>query len=663
MQDFYHEFSAGAFDLIISDECHRSIYNKWEAVLTYFDATLLGLTATPSDFLDRNTFEFFGCLDQVPTFAYEYEQAVADGYLVPFEAYHARTTIQIEGIHGTELPPDIRQGLVDQGIAPEDLDFAGTDLERKVTNTETTRLLVREFFENALLESGSNLPGKSIIFAMSHKHAKRLWETFNEEYPQFPGIAEIIDSHMEDTAGILDRFKRQSLPRIAISVDMLDAGVDVPTIVNLGFLKPVFSKIKFWQMIGRGTRKVDHDAAKPWCAAGSKIAFRILDFWENFERFQLNPEGASPVSATPVAVRRFRALVTAARRAAGIGRTDLAASFIAQARQMIADLPVESAGVREERGLVETVSNDQFWLTLDDRKYSLLALEVARLMRYLGGVDLAALTFDVHCLDCLIGHLTRDEAASARHAGAIRDDLTHLPIDHPGLVSLRASLIYRHGEEWVEHTSIDEILELRSVFGPLMHLREPEPSHIITLNLTDAFKEQRWVVVGPKAQEFDAEVYRKEVETRVRQLAESHPAVLKLATGAPLGPHDLTAIEEAVNQPDLYITVDSLRAAYLAPHGSLVSLLRHALGTEPLASREDAIRDAFEVFIADKGYLGADQLMFIRLFARRLIEAGRLDRADLYEEPFLRLGFDVDTRLPENDIDALLSLAAKYEAA
>jgi type I restriction enzyme, R subunit len=119
-----------------------------------------------------------------------------------------------------------------------------------------------------------------------------LWETFNQEYPQFPGLAEIIDSHMEDPEGLLKRFKTDDLPRIAISVDMLDTGVDVPTVVNLGLMKPVFSRIKFWQMIGRGTRLVDEHSARRWAPAGSKTKFRALDFWENFERFQLNPDRA-----------------------------------------------------------------------------------------------------------------------------------------------------------------------------------------------------------------------------------------------------------------------------------------------------------------------------------------------------------------------------------
>jgi type I restriction enzyme R subunit len=663
MQDFYTEFSAGAFDVVISDECHRSIYNKWEAVLTHFDALLLGLTATPADFIDRNTFDFFGCADKTPTFSYEFEQAVADGYLTPFEVYHARTAIQLEGIHGADLAPEVQAELIEQGIDPEDLDFAGTDLERRVTNKETTRLLVREFFENALTEPGGNLPAKSIVFALSHAHARRLWETFNEEYPQFPGLAEIIDSHMERPGAILDRFKKESLPRIAISIDMLDTGVDVPTILNLGFMKPVFSRIKFWQMIGRGARTVDDAAAKPWCPAGSKSVFRILDFWETFQRFQINPEGAEPSATVPVAVRRFRVLIRLVRAAPASGHADLRSQFMAEAREMISDLPLTSAGVREERRLVEEVSGDQFWLSVTDSKFRTLLLQVAPLMRYLAGVDLSRLTYDVHCLEAILAQLEGDVDRAAARAAAVREDLIRLPLDHPELSARRADLVDRHDERWTQTATLDEIMTLRERYASLMYLRQPQPVNIITLNLADAFKERRWIVVGPEAKEFQADAYRELVERRLQTLADSDAHMRRLAASEPLTDADLDAIAAALNQPDLYVTEDALRAAYHAPHGSFVGLLRHALGVERLPTREAVITESFEAFVSDKGYLDDAHRMFVRLFARRLVDTGRVDLGDLYEEPFLRLGVDVDAAFPPADIEALFALAAKYEVA
>lgn len=665
MQDFHEEFSAGAFDLVVSDECHRSIYNKWESVFSYFDAYLLGLTATPADYIDRNTFTFFGCEERTPTFAYELEQAVEDGYLVPYAAYHARTTIQIEGIHGAELPPEVQEQLVEEGVDPEDVDFAGTDLERKVTNRETIRLLAREFFENAIPEPGANLPGKSIIFAMSHSHARRLWKVFSDEYPQFPGLAEIIDSHMERPEDMLRRFKTESLPRIAISVDMLDTGVDIPTVVNLGFMKPVFSRIKFWQMMGRGTRRVDDEAAaKPWCPAGSKSAFRVLDFWGNLRRFQIEPEGAEPSrNSTPVAVRYFRTLLRAARATEVGARPDLRDGLLAEARQMVEDLPIESAGVREYRSLVHDVYQEMFWSRVNSDRYRLLSLEVAPLMRYLSGVDLPALMFSTRCLDHTAAELSGDREKALRAAAAVRDDVMRLPSDYPQLSPVIGRLRAVHDVGWGEQATLEEVLELRATLAQFMRLKQPEPSHIITLDLADAFKEQQWIAVGPEAKEFDADAYRERVEREVRRLAETHPAVIKLRAGDRLTEGDITAIEEALSAPDLYITEETLRAAYHAPHGTLLGLLRHALGAEPLESREDAVREAFEAFITEKGYLSAEQLTFVRLFARRLIHAGRVRPADLYGESFARLGTAPEGRIPAEDVNALFDLASRFEIA
>lgn len=658
MQDFHQEFSSGAFDLIFSDECHRSIYNKWESVLTYFDARLVGLTATPADFIDRNTFTFFGCPTRVPTFAYSMEQAVDEGYLVPYEVYRARTRIQMEGIKGAELPPEKQQELIDEGIDPEDIDFEGTELERRVTNKETTRLVVREFFEQCIKSPDSNLPGKSILFALSHAHAHRLWEVFAEEFPQFPDLARIIDSHMEDPATSLDEFRLDDMPRVAISVDMLDTGVDIPSVVNLGFMKPVFSKIKFWQMIGRGTRTVDEDNEKPWCPAGSKSKFRILDFWDNFAYFQLNPDGVEPTTSVPVAVRLFRLVIRTLRQAEVAGEKELQTRLRSKAAQMIAQLPLESAGVREYRSLVETIQKEAFWTKLSPKKFDLLNLEAAPLMRFLASVDLDASTLEARCLEFILLRLEGKDNSSL--AGDIVASLGQLPRTHPGVSSRISDLDKVTSEGWLASAANQEILDAVALFATLMKYRLRDPSHIITLDLEDAFQHQEWVQVGPDAKAFEMGTYRAEVEKVVRTLAQEHPAMQKLANGKPLSEADIAAIEDALNQPELFIDEESLKKAYRVPSGSLVALLRHALDIEHLPDRDDLIREAFETYVTEKAYLQANQLSFIRLFAVRLIKAGTISEGDLYSEPFTRLG-DPTTYITDDELKELFDLAAKFE--
>lgn len=661
MQDFHEYFSPAAFDLIFSDECHRSIYDRWEPVISYFDARLVGLTATPADYIARNTFAFFSCDIGVPTFAYELDQGVDEGYLVPYEAYHARTTIQVGGIHGAGLSDEARDEINEQGIDPDDLDFAGSDLEKKVTNEETTKLLVEEFLTQAIASPDGQLPGKSIIFAISHAHAKRLWQMFNALYPQWPGLVEIIDSHMEQPQELLKQFKRDDMPRIAISVDMLDTGVDVPTVVNLGLMKPVFSRIKFWQMLGRGTRLVDDYAEKPWCPAGAKDRFRVLDFWENFERFQLNPDGLEPSLTTPVASRYFRQLLRAAR-VVEVSSPKRAVDCISKARALVARLPMESSGVREHRTLMETVSKDSWWQTLTHVKHQLLSLEVAPLMRYVPGLDLAATTFSSAGLDALIALAGGDADAAGLAARHVQESVARLPTDHPSVAADQPLIKKVKEDAWAVQADEDDILEALTL-SHLMHLREREAAHVIHLNLADAFAEKRWIAVGPEAKAFDLAEYREQVEQRIRNLAESHPAMLKLATGQVLSEGDLSAIEAVLNEPGLFITEEALKKAYEAPHGSLLVLLRHALGLEELQPRAEAVKAAFETFVTDKGYLDQEQILYVRLFAARLAQAGCIHQSDLLEQPFTLLSAPGVAPVPEEDLEEMFTLAHTYELA
>ena len=278
MMQVYSRLSVGYYDLIVADESHRSIYQRYKAIFDHFDAIQLGLTATPTDYIDHNTFELFDCGDGAPSYYYSYEQAIADRNLVNYRVLDAQTNFQLKGIQGDALPQPLQQMALDQGVELDELQFDGSEIEKGVINQGTNDAMVREFMDKSRKDV-RGLPHKSIIFAVSHAHAKRLYESFNRLYPELQrqGMAEIIDSHMERADATLDDFKYRTMPRVAISVDMLDTGVDVPAIQNLVFAKPVFSKVKFWQMIGRGTRlHIDK-------ATGEiKKDFLIIDHWKNF---------------------------------------------------------------------------------------------------------------------------------------------------------------------------------------------------------------------------------------------------------------------------------------------------------------------------------------------------------------------------------------------
>jgi len=188
----FQEFTPAFFDLIIFDEVHRSIFNKWNEVLEYFDGRMIGLTATPAEFIDRNTFLEFDCTDGIPTYLYSYDQAIEDGYLVPYNLYVAQTKFQRKGIKGVDLTEEERNTLVEQGIDPDSIDFEGTDLEKSISNKDTLRKQWEEFWDVCLKDQSGQLPGKTIVFAMTQDHAVRLLEVFEEMYPQYPGLAEVI---------------------------------------------------------------------------------------------------------------------------------------------------------------------------------------------------------------------------------------------------------------------------------------------------------------------------------------------------------------------------------------------------------------------------------------------------------------------------------------
>jgi len=238
LSNCFDRFTPGFFDLVIFDEVHRSIFNKWNEVLQYFDSRMIGLTATPAAFIDRNTFLEFECTDNIPTFLYPYEQAVEDNYLVDFEVWRAQTHFQRQGIRGVDLSEEERNMLVEQGLDPDAIDFSGTELEQKVSNKDTLRKQWEEVWEMSLKDESGQLPGKTIVFAMTQEHALRLQEVFEEMYPQHPGLAKIITSKSEYKGTLLGEFKKENMPRIAISVDMLETGVDVPEVVNLVFMRP-----------------------------------------------------------------------------------------------------------------------------------------------------------------------------------------------------------------------------------------------------------------------------------------------------------------------------------------------------------------------------------------------------------------------------------------
>jgi len=474
MMGIYQRLSPGYYDLIIADESHRSIYNRYKVILDHFDALQLGLTATPTEFIDHNTFQLFNCESDTPTFHYSYEEAVRDRYLVPYRPVHvARTEFQIEGLKPGDLPEEVRQQVAAQGMDPEQFSFEGSDLERRVSNTGTNDAIVREFMEHSIKDASGTLPAKTIIFAVSHRHALELEKSFNRLFPdlQRRGMARVIDSQMERAEQTLDDFKNKDQPRVAISVDMLDTGIDVPPIRNLVFAKPVFSKVKFWQMLGRGTR--------PWkdpLSGQDKADFLVIDHWDNFGYFQVNKDGREGSISVPLPTRLFRLRLEKLQILSGRSESENAAHTIGQLRQLLGTLPLENLQVAPHAEAIRGITGSSTpWSDLSDEHIIFLNHTIAPLLRFSIAGSYHELQFENLTEQLALAQIKADEKEVERLAALIVENLSLLPASLPEIRPHHELLAAATRTAFWKSADYAKTMQVQEVFAPLMRFRNRRP--------------------------------------------------------------------------------------------------------------------------------------------------------------------------------------------
>ncbi len=399
-------FSVGHFDLVIIDEAHRSVYQKYGAIFRYFDSLLVGLTATPSEQVDRNTYALFDLEPGVPTDAYELETAVADGFLVPPRVQQVDLKFPREGIDYDSLSDEEKQQWesLDWGddVEPDALPdrVNATAINSWLFNKDTVDKVLQHLMEHGHRVEGGDRLAKTIIFARNHEHAKFIEERFNHHYPQYKGhFARIIDHYAKYPQSLLDDFsQKDKAPHIAISVDMLDTGIDVPEVANLVFFKPVYSKIKFWQMIGRGTRLCP-DLFGP---DEDKQDFRVLDFCFNFDFFRENPKGIEATDVVPIGTRLFRSRVQLLAHVQATPDMDpdmvLTASLTTELHTEVAAMNRENFIVRMHLEAVNRFRERSEWEQLSDADQERLQLEVAGLPSEIETDDIESRMFDLTAL-------------------------------------------------------------------------------------------------------------------------------------------------------------------------------------------------------------------------------------------------------------------------
>jgi type I restriction enzyme R subunit len=663
MMGLYKQLSPGYYDLIICDESHRSIYQRYKAILDHFDAINLGLTATPTDFIDHNTFTLFNCDDGAPTCYYGYDEAVRDRNLVPYRPVHvARTAFQIAGLNPGELPPEMTEQVKSQGVDPDDFSFEGTDLERRVSNTGTNDAIVREFMEHSIKDAIGTVPAKSIIFAISHRHALEIYKSFNRIYPdlQRRGVAKVIDSQMERAEETLDDFKHKNFPRVAISVDMLDTGIDVPSIRNLIFAKPVFSKVKFWQMIGRGTRKWTDPLS-----GEEKADFLIIDHWDNFAYFQVNKDGRAGSVAEPMPTTLFRLRLEKLQILGGRAEAAHVEATRAKLQDMLGSLSLENVNVAPHaEELLSLMSDASEWADLDEYKIRHLSLTIAPLLRFASTTTWAELYFESLTERLCLAYLKADEREVETLAERVEENLRLLPADLPEVRPHRDALSFALSSGFWEHLDYTRIVGIQETFAPLMRYRtKRDGGQIIQISLPDEILRRHWIVFGPGGEGSFAEHYLAQVEALVLGLSNGNPALKRLREGKEVTDEELTAISSILSGPDLFVSEDRLREAYDQPDASLADFLRHILGQTKLPSRESRISEAFDGWIRGHQQLSATQLMFIRTLRRAVLERAEVTSIDsLRRPPFTGIG-DPEQLFESNDLREMLALASSLVAS
>ena len=404
-------FSVGRFDLIIIDEAHRSIFGKYTAIINYFDALLVGLTATPRDEVDRSTYETFQMEQGVPNYAYELEDAVAEGYLVNYRGFKRGSLILKDGIKYKDLSPKEQEQLekvweyeqAKKAIDGEDYrrDIRSDEIFKYIFNLDTIDHVLQDLMENGLkVQSGERI-GKTIIFAYNHRHAEMIVERFYALYPEYASesseFCALIDNYVTYSKDLIDKFEiRDGNPQIAVSVDMLDTGIDVPDVLNLVFFKIVKSKIKFMQMIGRGTR-LSKDIFGP---EHDKEFFYIFDWCRNFEYFDKNPDGSKAKTVPSLTEKIFslRARIAFQLQHQKWQEDEFACHLHGETKavlkEQVAALSDSHISVRERWEQVSHFKNDENWVYISEVDVNTLSNDIAPLL-HKNNVDESAKKFDV----------------------------------------------------------------------------------------------------------------------------------------------------------------------------------------------------------------------------------------------------------------------------
>ncbi|MDO8861841.1 DEAD/DEAH box helicase family protein [Haliea sp. E1-2-M8] len=630
-------FGVGHFDLVIIDEAHRSVYQKYGAIFRYFDSLLVGLTATPREQVDKNTYDLFDLEPGVPTDAYELETAVRDGFLVPPRVEQVDLKFPREGINYDDLTEEEKaqwESLdwgddVDERGIPERVQ--STALNNWLFNRDTVDKVLQHLMEYGRKVEGGDRLAKTIVFARNHDHAQFIEQRFNHHYPHYKGhFARVIDNYAKYPQSLIDDFSQKDKePHIAISVDMLDTGIDVPEVANLVFFKPVYSKIKFWQMIGRGTRLCP-DLLGP---GEDKPDFRVFDFCFNFDFFRENPEGIQAGDAAPLSARLFRARVELLGYIqstpeldpdAGL-KTALATGLHGEVARMNSDNFI----VRMHLQPVERFKDRAVWNRLTEADRETLQREVAGLPSELETDDIESRFFDLTALRMQLAHVEGDTAIYETYRNRVVE-IAMLLEDKAAIPAVKAQLEYLAAIQdtgfW-DGIGLAGLEEMRLRVRGLVPFLDKKKRTIVYTDFNDEI-----LGVRPELMVSMPKMTGAQYEKKVKEYLSSHLdhlVIHRLRTNQPLTQTDLEGLERAladIGEEDGDTLLSGLLTRSGAP--SLAYFIRSLVGMD-----RAAVQAVFSTFLADRS-LTPPQIRFIEMVIDQLTSRGVMEAPALYEPPF-----------------------------
>ena len=620
-------FTVGHFDLVIVDEAHRSIYNKFKDIFNYFDAPLVGLTATPKDEIDKNTYEIFELENGVPTYGYELAQAVADGFLVDYVSVESKLKFIEKGIVYDDLSAEDKEAYEntfgdEEGELPESI--ASSAINEWVFNEDTIRQVLHILMRDGLRVDYGEKLGKTIIFARNHEHAEKIYEIFGKEYPHLPGYAKVIDNYMTYAQDAIDDFSDPGkLPQIAISVDMLDTGIDVPEVLNLVFFKKVMSKAKFWQMIGRGTRRCDG-----LIDGKDKERFYIFDFCGNFEFFRMsNGQPAATQIALQGAIFKLKSQITFKLQDIACQTDELIEFRKTLVDELVCkaqELNRENFAVRQHLRYVERYSNPDNYNSLTYEDTLLMAEELAPLIAP-DEDEVSAVRFDALMYGIELAYLAGKQYSRARsdllkRVGGIAG-VANIPE-----IMAQAELIGKilH-TDYLEKAGVNEFEHIRVKLRDLMKYI-PKTRVRYSTNFDDEILSVEWK--DSELENDDLKNYRAKAEFYIRQ-HQNETAIAKLKSNLPLSVEDVKSLERI-----LWSEIGS-KSDYEAEFGEkpLGEFVREIVGLDMAAAKA-----AFAKYLDDVS-LDADQIYFVNQIVEYIVHNGvMMDMTVLQEAPFTDRG-------------------------